>query len=59
MSNFHDSENARARDEALRSSQPRRGSRPAELWAALARYLSGELEHERRTGEHGDKDTRH
>ena len=56
MTDFHDRENARARAEALRGAQPLRGSRPAELWAALARYLSGEMEHERRTGEHEDRD---
>ncbi len=55
MTEFDDRERAQARAGALRGAQPLRGSRPAQLWEALARYLSGQLEHERRAEEREDR----
>lgn len=57
MKDFDGTERARARSEATHSTpDPRSGSRQQSIWAAMMRYLSGELDQEKRAADRERKD---
>jgi hypothetical protein len=52
MKDFEGTEKARARSEAAhRTPEAGTGSRQQSIWSAMMRYLSGELDHEKRAAD--------